>query len=128
MPPRLLRLPQHRIAPSRRPVRLIRPRQMTHAERLTNRLYRLDLPILSIEGVALLLCVSVQTVRGIPQTELPRRSVGGKRLVYLRDDVLAYVSRSHRPRENADELVRAATDKVVKSAPGSGRLPNRRRS
>jgi len=93
------------------------------ARRQLHRLYRIDLPILSIEGVALLLCISVQAARNIPASLLPRRKVGGKRFVYLLRDVLDYVAGAPERRANADELVREASNRLIASKPDSGRKP-----
>ncbi len=91
------------------------------------RLLRSDLSILTIEGVAYLLATTPNFVRSIPVTELPRVRIG-QRLLFMRDDVDTFVEgrrNSLRKAPGADELVRDAASRVLKSKLGSGRRPGK---
>jgi hypothetical protein len=83
-------------------------------------------PILTIEGVASLLGCSVQWVRGIPASELPRHRVA-KRDLYIPDEIVSYVRSRRRASPGADHLILEAEREVLGSAPDSERgRPSRR--
>jgi|GEM_PF-6029124 len=105
----------------------LRPIEDISQQRSRSRLYRIDIPILAIEGVALLLATSVPFVRSIPPSLLPRRRIG-KRFLYRQDDVIKYVcglSFPIREQPIADELVRDASSRLIQSASGSRRGPRK---
>jgi hypothetical protein len=52
---------------------------------------RIDGPVLSIQGVARLLFLSVNTVRHIPFAELPYSTGPGRRNLYLIGDIIRYM-------------------------------------
>lgn len=61
-------------------------------ERVKQRkLERVDQPVLTIQGVAELLHVTVGTVRKIPSSELPSTKKPGRRKLYLKEDVERYL-------------------------------------
>jgi len=84
--------------------------------------------VMTVEGVANFLHCSAQAVRGVPEADLPRRRGPGRRLLFLKEDVIAYLRRSQRPRANADELVRDIESEVLDSSPDSGRRRSPRRT
>lgn len=65
-----------------------------------------DKDVLVIEQVADMLHCSVQSARNIPEDELPRHHGPGKRLLYMREDVLRYVRGQKRANPAADDLMR----------------------
>lgn len=91
------------------------------------RLRRTDVEILTIEGVAELLHCSVQTARNIPTNELPRYDGPGRRLLYLREEVVRYVRSVQRINPAADELMRDIESEQLESPPDSGRRRRRGR-
>jgi hypothetical protein len=72
-----------------------------------------DPDILVIEDVALLLRCTVDTARRIPRDQLRPNSGPGRRQLYLREDVVAYVRFRGRPSPIADLLLAQARAAVV---------------
>lgn len=68
---------------------------MTQGHVRRGNLRRVDLPVLTVQGVARLLHCSVDRVRRIPSSDLPYTRVG-RRNLYLLDDVLEFVRRQGR--------------------------------
>jgi len=86
------------------------------------RLRRIDTEILSIEGVAEYLHCSLQAARTIPTNELPRRSGPGRRILFLKEDVHAYLARRVRTRSSiTPEMVHEAEQAMLTSSSDSGR-------
>lgn len=92
------------------------------------RLERIDAPILTVQGVANLLHCTEAAVRRIPETELNRYKAGGRRILYLPEDVLRYVRDHTRNSPRADELMRDIENEQVESSLDSGRRRRRRNS
>lgn len=65
----------------------------------------LAVPILNIGGTAAFLCCSVERVRRIPESELPRSRGPGKHCLFLMDDLIAYVRAQTKKRIRNDELI-----------------------
>lgn len=59
--------------------------------RLTRGITGADQDILTAEGVAKLLHCTIDAVRRIPDRDLPAHQAAGQYLLYLREDVIAYV-------------------------------------
>lgn len=77
---------------------------------------RIDTEVLAIEGVADYLHCSVQVVRNIPVSELPRSNGPGKRLLYLRDDVIDYVRRHQTQALPVDKNSRSLDEQIDSEA------------
>jgi len=75
-----------------------------------------DEDILTVEGVAKLLQCTIDAVRRIPDIELPAHQGPGKHLLYLRDEVIAYVRRSSRDGRFLNPV--EMTDPAISSHPG----------
>lgn len=75
-----------------------------------------DEDVLTVEGVAKLLQCTIDAVRRIPDSHLRAHQGPGKHLLYLRDEVIAYVRRSSRDGHffNPSEI----TDQAASSQPG----------
>ena len=70
---------------------------------------------LVVEQVAWLLCCSVDQARRIPRDELPAYQGPGKRLLYLREDVLRYMKKCpvRSQRIKLDSNVRQAANSTI---------------
>ena len=64
---------------------------------------RINADVLTIEGVANYLHCSVQTVRSISENELPRTLKPGRRLLFLKGDVVEYVRRNRTKSDLVDK-------------------------
>jgi hypothetical protein len=89
---------------------------------------RVDVPVLTVEGVAKMLHCTVQAVRRIPDDVLPRHRLAGRRNQYLPDEVICAVRSNRIPRVNADELIQQIDSEEIESRSDSGRRRRRRRS
>jgi hypothetical protein len=87
-----------------------------------------DPDVLVVEDVARIVRCTVDSARRIPRDQLPAHPGPGRRQLYLREDVLAYVRSLGQPTPNADILMRRITGEGVDSASGSGRERSARRS
>ena len=91
------------------------------------KLRRIDTEVFTVEGLAEFLHCSAAAVRGIPASELPRRRGPGRRVLYLREEVIRYLRRGERsPAGITPDMVRQAEAKVIGSESDSGRRPRRR--
>lgn len=105
----------------RNPARVrIRSRHQAKRQRQGKELTRLD-DVMTVEGVARFLHCSVQSVRNVPVTDLPKRRGPGRRILYLREDVIAYLRRSQKPARDADKLLSDIESELLESPPDSGR-------
>ena len=84
-----------------------------------------DRDVLVVEDVAHILRCTVDTARRIPRDQLPAYPGPGRRTLYLRDDVLAYVRSLGRPDANPELLLNVA--EVLGSASDRVRRERHRR-
>ena len=91
-------------------------------------LSRVDTDVLTVEGVADFLHCSVQAVRNVPEDVLPRYRGPGRRLLYLKEEVVNYVRHVRRNNPAADELVREIENDLLDSSSDSGRRRRERRN
>lgn len=93
----------------------------------TAKLWRTDSEVLTVEGVAAYLHCSVAAARSIPENKLSRRSGPGRRVLYLKDDVIRYLRSTARTRPGIDDdMVRDVEAKVLGSKSDSGRRRSRK--
>lgn len=71
-----------------------------------------DTEVMALEGVSRFLKCSVQAVRNIPANELPRTRKPGRRLLFLREDVIAYVRRHQTQGTAADKNSQCLDDQI----------------
>ena len=90
------------IKPSRKPHPLAAIIRQMRADNQKRQLERTDIPLWTINAVALVLRCNVDYVRRIPRSELPYAKPG-KRNLFLPDDVISYV-RSLRDRQGGAKL------------------------
>jgi hypothetical protein len=104
--------------------RTIKPRPGIHRVGLSGSLQEhigADPDILVVEDVARILRCTVDTARRIPRDQLRSIPGPGRRQLYLRDDLLAYVRSRARSSPDADILLQRIRGQVVGFSPGSGR-------
>ena len=128
--------------PPRKPIKLLKPlkppavgsniakpTRESHERSQADKLRRIDTEVLTIEGVAEYLHCSVASVRALSATDLPPREGPGRRLLFLREDILRYLLRGERQRAGISaDMVREAEALVLESPPDSERRPSRRRT
>ena len=83
--------------------------------------YRIDTEVLTIEGVARLLRCSVDHVRSLSVSELPRATGLGRRHQYLRSDVIELVRRRRTHGDlnsrSFDDLLNSEAENVRRHSP-----------
>lgn len=105
----------------RKPIRVrVGRHNQSKRQQKSKELTRLD-DVMTVEGVARFLHCSVQAVRNVSPTDLPKRWGPGRRILYLRDDVIAYLRRTQKPARDADKLLSEIESELLESPPDSGR-------
>lgn len=97
-----------------------RPNPIRERRELEARRQSIKPDILMIEGVARLLGCSVQSVRNISATDLPRYDGPGRSLLFFKEDVLRYVRANPKTNPAVDELVRDIENDLLDSPSDSG--------
>lgn len=92
------------------------PHEDTVAKQLRRREVLEQATFLTVEEVAFLLRASVDTVRRIPRDQLAARVGPGKSLIYLREDLMAFLKRSRTSRRRqshgTNEPLKVAEDRA----------------
>jgi hypothetical protein len=89
---------------------------------------QIDPDILVLEEAAAILRCTPDKLRRVPRDELPSYPGPGRRRLYLREDVLAYVRSLGRATPNAELLLNGAVAHVLGSRADRGRERQRRRT